>query len=305
MLVVAAWNASTSAESLSPVAGTRLGIQLPDGFEKAERFAGFALASAGASILVNELPGSFLETSKGFTKESLARRGMRVRTEEELRFGEFPGLLFSIEQQAQGRTYHKWIGLFGDTNTTFLVTATWPSEASEDMSATLKGAVASARVIGSAGRPEEALTFTVQPAGDFKIAKVLGNTMILTRHGEFPVKEPGQPVYLVGASASRGLPIPDRRAFAVDRFQKIVAISEVTAGEPKGISIDGLDGLQIVGSGTEQRSNVRMAVHQVMLFDEDGYYLLQGMAAEDCRDEYLAVFSKIAESFRRRGSTSR
>lgn len=60
------------------VAGTRVSLDPPRGFVKAQRYPGFERADKKASIMVTELPGPAKDMQKGMTKEMLAGRGVTL-----------------------------------------------------------------------------------------------------------------------------------------------------------------------------------------------------------------------------------
>jgi hypothetical protein len=94
---------------------------------------------------------------------------------------------------------------FGDAKATYLVTATFPKDSEANLSDVLKKAVMGARVGATRADPFDALTFRISPTHEMKVAKVMANTIILSKGGVFPAKSVEIPVFVAGASASRGL----------------------------------------------------------------------------------------------------
>lgn len=173
-------------ETPTKVLGTRIGLVPPTGFSRAQRFPGFFSEETGASIMVSEVPAPPSETLKGFTREGLAKQGMTFLKQEDVPYGPHAGRLFSVTQEAQGRRFKKEIWAFGEGDTTFVVTAAWPSEGGDELAGALHRAVLSARVVSERANPAEALTFDVTPAGDLGLARIMGNNVILSRGGVFP-----------------------------------------------------------------------------------------------------------------------
>jgi hypothetical protein len=75
-------------------------------------------------------------------------------------------------------------------------------------------------------------------------------------------------------------------------------ITAVTTTTP--ISIDGLDGYEIVADAQDASSGTPLAMYQVMLFDNNrSYILIQGLVGANVRAEYLPEFRSMARSFKK------
>ena len=292
-------SAGVGAESPKLVKGTRVVVAPPSGFEVADRFPGFLSEETGASVMVTELPGSFSEVTKGFNASGFKRQGMKLMSQHEARYGTYNGILIFAAQVAQGIDYLKWMAAFGDDKTTYLVTATFPKEAEATLSDVLKKAVLGARVGVADVDALAALTFRISPTNEMKLAKVVANSILLSKGGVFPAKSVEIPVFIIGASASRGLTVPNKRAFAEARLQNVALLKDVRLKTTEPVTIGGLDGLESVADALDSKSDAKMLLYQVVLFDTDGYYLMQGIASEHEGKAQLPTFKEIARSFRR------
>jgi hypothetical protein len=295
MILLAAHTAH--AEPQASVKGTHVMVVPPAGFEMAERFPGYMSEETGSSVMVSELPAPFDAVAKGLNEAGFRKQGMALLTMEETSYGAYKGVLASASQSARGVDFLKWLAVFGDEQTTYLVTASFPREAESELSELLKNTVMGARVITAASDPFGALTFRVIPAGDMKITKVIGNNMLLSKGGVFPAKGAETPVMVIGASASKGLEIPDRKLFAAERMQKISSLENFHQNSTEPIRIDGLDGFESLGVATDVESGSAVEVYQVILFDEDGYYVIHGITSEQVGAAQLPIFRQIAGSF--------
>jgi hypothetical protein len=130
-----------------------------------------------------------------------------------------------------------------------------------------------------------------------KITKVIGNNMLLSKGGVFPAKGTETPVMVIGASASKGLEILDRKLFAAERMQKISSLENIRLNVTDAVRIDGLDGFESLGVATDVESGSAVEVYQVILFDEDGYYVIHGITSEQVGAAQLPIFRQIAGSF--------
>lgn len=287
-----------NAETEKPVKGTHVIVTAPSGFVAADRFPGYMSEGTGSSVMVSELPAPFAEVSRDFNAAGFKRKGMTLLTKADAAYGNHKGVLISVSQSAQGVDFLKWMAVFGDEKTTYIVTASFPKEAEGDLSDLLKKTVMGSRASATPSDPLDALTFRVSPTNDMKVAKVVGNNVLLSKGGVFPAKGIETPIMVVGASASRGLSIPGRKAFAEARLQKIATLKDVRPTSTAPITIDGLDGIESVGDATDIDTGTAAVVYQVVLFDADGYYGIQGIASKQQGEAQLQTFKQIARTFR-------
>lgn len=110
---------------------------------------------------------------------------------------------------------------------------------------------------------------------------------------------------LVGASVAPGMTVAERRAFALERLKQTATYSEFLPGTTAEVEMDSLPGIEITAGAVHSASHTRVMIYQVMLFEEAEYYLMQAIASEKDKDQYLPVFKKVAGSFKRRGPQER
>jgi len=65
------------------------------------------------------------------------------------------------------------------------------------------------------------------------------------------------------------------------------------------IEIDGISGYEIVGEGLDKTNGTRELVYQVMLFTDDGYYIMVGTTKNDF-EQNLELFKKVAKTLKRK-----
>lgn len=287
------------AESQTQIKGTHVMLTAPSGFVVADRFPGFMSEETGSSLMVSELPAPFEEVTKDFNASGFKKQGMTLLTKEDLLLEAQKGFLISASQSARGIDFLKWMAVFGDEKTTCIITASFPKEAEADLSDVLKKAVLSARVTTGTIDPLDAMTFRVSPMNDMKIAKVFGNGILLSKGGVFPAKGIETPIMVAGASASKGLSIPDKKAFSEARLQKTSTLKDVRPRTTEPVAIDELDGFESVADATDAATGTAAIAYQVILFDADGYYSIQGIASEQEGKTQLPTFKQIARTFRK------
>lgn len=288
----------TSPAYAEQVAGTSVSIDPPPGFVAADRFSGFFDRERGASIMVSDIPGDFEQTGAAFRdKAQLLARGMTLLGHADTTVDARRALLVEAEQSAQGQRYKKWLALVERDKGVTLLVATLPEDALDALEAPLKSALLSAR-FGAPSDPYAALGFAIKPVAPFKYAHALGQTLVLTPEGEFPLKDPQTPSLVVGLSVTLG-PIPgDHRAYAEQRIRQVANIKDTRIERSKPIKIAGLDGYATVATGTHAPGNdAPRTLYQVMLFDPDGYALILGSTPTQSRRTTLPIFERMAKTF--------
>lgn len=279
------------------VPGTQVELDVPDGFVKATQFPGFMLMDSGSSIMVTSIPGPFAETTKGFTKEGLAPRGIKLISKEEHKVGGASGFLFHLSQRGRGMEFKKWLLVFGDASKTTLVTATFPVNVEDELSDVLKKSVLSTEWDTEVKVDFfEGLTFRVKESGSLKIANKVGNNLMLSVDGVIPLKNKSDPIVVVGASMSEDLKIPDVKLFSHRRLTKTKGLKNLEVLEEKGVKIDGLDGYFISAKG-DGAEGIRY-VEQCILVNDDGYYIFVAMAEAGQREKLKNDFRSILYSFK-------
>lgn len=269
-VMIMAVSVGAAAGLEKPVKGTHVIVTPPAGFVVADRFPGFMSEETGSSVMVSELPAPFAEVTKDFSAPGFKKQGMTLLSQVKMSYGAHDGLLISASQAARGIDWLKWMGVFGDSKVTYIVTATFPKEAEAELSDLLKKSVMGARVSSINVDPLDALTFRVSPTNDMKMAKVIGNGVLFSKGGIFPAKSIETPIFVVGASASKGLAISDKKVFAEARLLKIATIKDVRVKGTAPITVGGLDGFESTADAVDADGGAKMLIYQVVLFDADG-----------------------------------
>jgi len=283
------------------VAGTRVSLVPPPDFVPSERFTGFAREGDGASIVVLEMPVPAAEATPALADSAaLSKRGMVLLGKEQaVSDGGHDGLLFHYRQAAAGLQYRKWMFVAGDAKRVLMVTASFPEEAGEALSAALKRSVLSTRWHRGEGvAAAEGLSYSISEGGPLKLASRVSNNLLFTPGGTVPVKSVEEPYFVAGPSTFP-VEIRDRKAFSASRLLRIDGVTDIGAAEPKVITVDGLEGYEIVTAGKDVKSGEPVTVYQVTLFEGSMYYLMQGIVGARNALAHVETFKRMARSFRR------
>jgi hypothetical protein len=285
------------------IKGTSVWMVRPAGFEVAKRFPGFQDGARMASVMVTVVPAKPAVITKSFTDGNLAQRGMKVlaRTTDP-EGAASKGLFLHLAQSQAGIEFRKWMFVFGGGGTTVTVVATYRAEDQDSLKKPLRAAVLSARYDDStAADPEAALPFVMGPSRRFTYRHVFGSSLAMAQR-DF-IREPlapGEPVFVVAPGLSGGVAPEARRSLFDRRLSQTKGVRDLAAGKLEAVEIGGLRGLECVATGTRVNGGAQAVVHQVMLFDDGGYFLLQGHTVPATRERDEAEFKRLARTFRRR-----
>jgi hypothetical protein len=281
-----------------PASGVR--IRRPDGFERPDSFDGFGSEETQASILAASVPGPYAQVSAGFTRDEMRERGWTLRSRDDVEVEGLKGILVRFEQPAGGEVFSKWALVFGDERTTTMVTATVPRARAQDVAGRLEAALSSVRLHrGAPSDPGADLPFTLTPSPKLRPAPGIGRTLVYTEDGVVPVKSFADPLFVAAPSVG-SVVVTDRRSFAEGRLRETAATKGLVVKSTEAVAIDGLDGYESLAEAQDATSGTPLVVHQVILFDEGSYVLLQGIVGTDLRDEYLPEFRAMARSLKRK-----
>ena len=304
LVVVIAVAGSSQAQRLprqsERVAGTKVSMTPPADFTPSTQFPGFWLESLGCSIMVTELPGSYAQLSTGFSNIStLMKRGMSLLHKQPVTVGGRRALLMNLQQNAYGREFLKWLLMFGDESESVMLVATFPKELEAEFSPKMKASILTARwERDKAIVPSEGLRFMVSEKGELKLSKRVANLLAFTKGGIFPSTHVDDPVFIIGQSFSK-IDIDNPEEFAKARILQTAQITDVKIEESNKITIDDLDGYEIVANAKDKASGRAIMIYQVVLFERQNYFLMQGLVGSKNRQPNLELFKQMAVTFKR------
>jgi hypothetical protein len=280
-----------------PAAGVKL-IR-PSGFDDAENFHGFQQPTTHSSVMVVMIPGPISEVTRGFTAEQLKTRSMTLRSKNNVEIDGKSAVLLSVTQNAYGTEFAKWLLAFGNETETRMVTATFPQSEEANLSDELKAVVLSTKIDDTAAAtPSADVGFAIDAPAKLTPTRGIGKMLMYTKDGAIPAKSREDPLFIAGPSLSK-VPIDNKRQFAVQRlFQTAhTKIGSVTSNNE--ITIDGLNGYEILAEGEDADSGTPLRIYQVVLYDDGSYILMQGLVGANVAEHYLPEFKTMARSLTR------
>ncbi|MCC6281422.1 MAG: hypothetical protein IT262_12520 [Saprospiraceae bacterium] len=278
------------------IPGTKCSLAPPDGFVPATTFGGFQHVESGASIMVNEIPAPYQTMVDGFTADALKKRGMTLISREAIDFNNAKATIIHVSQPANGTTYLKQMLIFGDAEKTVLVNGIYP-EASKDLEVNIRNALFSIVYDDTqVENPLDAATFIIDVSGtDFKLIRYMSGSLLYSTDGKMPTEKP---TLIVGSSIAKVSP-ENQQKYAEERLKKLPRGELNVVKEIKAISIDNLNGYEIVAEGKTKNDTPEL-VYQTMLFNDKGdYYIVVGKAGEEF-EQNLEAFRKVTKTFKRK-----
>lgn len=298
-VIVASLALAPAALAQTHVPGTRVALKPPDGFTPSQRFTGFEHAAQRSSIMVTEMPAGFAELRAAFTTEGLATRGMKLIESRDVDVDGVSALLVHVSQSAAGGEFLKWMLLARNGRESVLVVGTFPRTAAASLSAPVRSAVLSASLkAGDKVDVMEGLPFGVDAGVRLKIARRMGNTLVMTRSGTMAPGAPGDPLFVVGMSFSGGA-MGDLQRFSEQHARQTAEVSNLRSLSGRRLQVDGLEAYEILADASDLRSGLPLRFYQVIASDDAGYFVFKGLVGWDGAAEYLAEFRRVTESFRR------
>lgn len=288
------------SDNHNQIAGTKFFLIPPTGFIPATNFQGFQQMNSGASILVTEIPGPFIESTKGFNEQGLKTQGVVLKKKEEIKVNGTQGLFLTAEQFAYGTNYSKYILVFGDSKATYIVNGTYPKEVTEldkDIRESMLSVVYESALTVD---PLSTVSFTVDTKNTkLKFGKSMTGMLLYTVDGEVPTESTDKTSFIVGLSLANVQTV-DKKLTAINRMKRM-PYSDLKIDENKiqEIEIDRISGYEIVGEGIGKFDGTKELVYQVMLFTDNGYYIIVGIAKNDF-EQNLELFKKVARTLKRK-----
>ena len=277
--------------------GTRLNIKAPAGMTKADNFAGFIDPNTNASLMVTEMPAPFKQLTEGFTDERLAARGMQLVGKQSKEKGEYQGLEVDLTQKLYGTSVKKHVYIFGNDNFSIVATATLLEGTPDSIMAKLREAIYSI-TIDTTSQPslDEGLPYKLKETANLKRATRLQNTLLFNKAGKTNPPEKG-PLFLSSQSIMK-VRIEQPDDFARRRIKDTPYVKDMEIEKEQDIELSGLKGRKLLARGVDAKTAEKTFVYMILLFEKDGYYILQGISPESMRPIMEKEFDEISGSFK-------
>ncbi len=291
--------AHTAALGADRIAGTKVSLEPPPGFEAESQFPGFRQKETGASIAVTEIAGPIDHLRAGLTKSGLAGRGMTLHETSNTKLDGWDAQLIRVTQPAGGMAFEKWILVFGTSANSVFIVATYPESDAKTLRDMMKNAIMTTRWHPDAEVGHfEGLPFRVTETPRLRIANRVSNMVILTEGGAKGTVAPADPLLVVGTSISE-VSLADLKSFSETRLRQIEQVSGVTNLAGRATTVDGLTAYELTGDANDTRTSKPLRVYQMVVVDGSRYFLAQGLVGVARADAFVPLFREVAASIRR------
>ena len=280
------------------VPGTSVSLAPPAGFSIAQQYPGFEQPDEQASIMVTELPVAAASMIGSMTAPGLASRGMALIAAQDVSIDARPARLLHVSQKTTAGDVRKWILIAGDIKRTAMVVGMFPSDSSSLLADSIRRALltVSFRVAPPATQ-FEGLPFQITATSRLKLAQRVSNMLVYTESGTTGSPGSTEALFVAGHSIGQGQ-IPDVRTLSESRAAQTTLVKGLTNVTGRAITAGGLDAWELGADARDARSGRPMHLYQVIIPDETGYFILQGLSSADSAAQLLPEFRAMTASFR-------
>jgi hypothetical protein len=148
--------------------------------------------------------------------------------------------------------------------------------------------------------PLSAVSFTVDTENTkLKFGKSMTGMLLYTVDGKVPTESNDKTTFIVGLSLAN-VQTGDKKLTAITRLKRMPYTDlKIDENEISEIEIDGISGYEIVGEGLDKTNGTKEFIYQVMLFTDNGYYIMVGTTKNDF-EQNLELFKKVAKTLKRK-----
>jgi hypothetical protein len=296
-LLIALALAGPARAEPTPIPGTRVRLEVPEGFAVSDAFPGIGRDRDLTSVLVTELATPIESTRASFSREALAERGVILHRSVEVEVDSRSGTLLHATQRAAGTTFRKWLLLMGDGSASVLITAATPLDLESQHGATLAGVLKTARWEPAAKVPPlEGLRFRVDEVAPFEIVTTAPNAVALSIRDAGAESDEVPALIVVGSSLGR-VHIANLPVFSRERLQQTTSIEEIELRSEQPATLGGLPAHEMSATATDIESGRSVRVTQLLASDGERYFLLQGIFDAAQHDALAGAFRQVVGSF--------
>lgn len=272
------------------ITGTKYSMIPPKGFMLSTNFTGFQNNETGASIIVADLPASYSELVKGFTKEALKTKGMELISKDNVKYNNSEATLYKVSQKANGLTYLKQILVYGNSAKTVMVNGIYPEQSKEYENEIITSLYSLKYDDKQIENPLESAKFSIDINGtDYIFVKSLAGSLLYSEDGQIPSSKG----LIIVANSLGNKVSSDSKIYSIERLKKLPNADNSTVKSIDKLKIYNLDGYETVAEG-----NNKQLIYQTILFTENNeYYLIVGETKVN-KDKNLEIFKKVARTFK-------
>ncbi|MDZ7877074.1 MAG: hypothetical protein U5L45_05365, partial [Saprospiraceae bacterium] len=280
------------------IVGTKISLIPPKGFLKSVNFLGLQQTQSGSTIMILDIPGPFIEVSKGLTKAGFLSQGVEVKDIENLIINNLPAILVTGEQNAYGNIYTKFVLCFGTDKETIMINGASPNNLKEIAKEIKTSILTSFYEADRKINPFDVVDYEIEVSkSNLFFANSMSNALTFTTDGLFPTKSVDKTSLTIAKSFSKTI-IEDKKLFVLNRLKQLPV--EITKTETtEEILIDGISGYEIISTSKDKKTGEPEKVYFVILFSDSLYYLFYGSTNQEF-DSNIDRLKKAVKTFKRK-----
>ncbi len=291
------------------IPGTRISLQIPDGFSIADTFVGIMKEDAASSVLVAEIPVPYSEMLAKLENGGLASQGVElleawniVGEGEESKYGPGnpPPVLLFARQSSQGLEMRKWYRLDGDAASTIMIMATFPVSIENHYSPLLEQVVLSAYWDKDGAKSSPNLPFTVDETPDFKRLDMpsLGPILILGDPSIKGRKRAASPKILFAAWETPIGADTTLSTLAHRRINTLQSLRDIKIRRETETTMGGMRAHQLLADAVLAEDGAPMTVRVVVLPTNSGLFVMVAETQAEAWSNLVAQIDLMQASFR-------
>jgi hypothetical protein len=278
-----------------PMVGTPIRLQIPAGFYRESDQNTFFHKEYDANIIVNSYPVSYETAVAQYSKEQFEKaEGRKLISSEQVEINGVKGLLCQAGLNKEGYNFKRWQLVLPEGSGTLTVFGTFMIEQEKELSEPMRNMLLHA-YLDTDWKPDMSqLDFTVEPAGELKLAKMLdGPSVMYTADGEWVNSSVRACSFLCGSNAGGRVENPVE--YTEKTFLQICPHCEI-AGQDS-LTVNGLRGREIWG--TEKDSLATRLKYEAVVFDSLQCYYFIGTVEKDS-ESWLKQFRSSVRTLKKK-----
>lgn len=283
-----------AADPVYPLA-SHIGLAAPGAMKPSPSFRGFIDPTAGASILIVEVPAAAAAKIEGeMTPDAIKRQGLTEEKREDVTLKTGKGLLIVGEQTAGAKTVRRWIMLTSGGDIGALIAVQVP----DDQKAKYSDADVRAALLSMVVRPvvpvDELLgllPIKFDNLAGLRPFRVLGNSSVFMTDGAQDTLEAAtQPIFIVSVASGGPEDPANRASFARTLFTGLSEFKDVRIVSTDMLRLDNKPTHEIQAEAKDAKTGTPIKLVQWVRFANRAFIRYVGAARADV---WLQAFPKF------------
>lgn len=278
------------------VSGTNIFMIPPNQFSLSTNFKGFQNPNDLSSmIMILEIPGPFLEVTKGYNSETLINYGIKLNDKKIIKFFKYDALFIQLDQDVNGTIFSKHILVYGDEKSSIIINGSFLKD-SKELGDQIKQSILTVVIDSELDyNDREQLNYSVdESVGFLKLKAVIENQMLFNRDLKTPTESDDEAT-LMTSKCYYDIKSTHKELFCISNLKKYP--EEYSLIDDKGVNeieIANLKGFELYAKNNNVENK---EMYQVILFDSDGFcYILAGTYKFNSKQAILDL-QKIIDTF--------